>query len=298
MKLKNRLSFLLLFAAVSCKKNDDSILKESPTPSNKSSMSTHRVSTQSVDIEFKLGYDFKSGCTDQDLDYNDKWYTNTSVYGPNPAIYAVRGYGKPKHITAFFTLALFASNKAVARTNPRTGAAYTAQEPRGSAISIEYPFKANVTYEIAVKTLFRDNISVFQSPKRSNGFPTLYAELRTTPEMSGTYQDPCLGLGVVGIQGSYPNPHMYTKSQTLANNIQEYKTFVFKFSPLEERKALKITLNPKEADSRGAVNLQVPESSYTMLLPLISITEKPFDPSINDISVPPTRDRNYPPTRN
>ena len=152
---------------------------------------------------------------------------------------------------------------------------------RGSAISIEYPFKANTTYEILLQTYFNDNKSLVDNGK-SNGFPTLYAQLKD----SGLIIDgpeACETNNLIRILEINPNN---LKSYTLNNSIKEDKTIIFKFSLTEEKKALLLALNPKTGES--GVGSPIPNNSYTMILPMITITEKAFDPSIL-VPIPPGR---------
>ncbi|MDR6761614.1 hypothetical protein J2Y38_001823 [Flavobacterium sp. 2755] len=153
---------------------------------------------------------------------------------------------------------------------------------RGSAISIEYPFKANTTYEISLQTYFNDNILLVDKVN-SNGFPTLYAQLKD----SGLIIDgseACETNNIIRILEMNPNN---LKSYTLNNSIKEDKTIIFKFSLTEEKKALLLALNPKTGENNG-VGSSIPTNSYTMVLPMITITEKAFDPSIL-VPIPPGR---------
>jgi hypothetical protein len=245
---------------------------------------TTKTSEQSTVLDFNHGmYDrTNSGCTVKRYNGNKEYYTDAGVYGANPYPqnngYLVRGYGKPHHNIYYNSLVLFVSNKEEKRTDVR-GRVTSRNDKQGSAISIEYPFKANVSYEINLTVIFYDNRYLIYK-KFSDGFPTLYAQLKDdgiiSPEnLRNVNLDPCIKDGVINLAAAdYVNN---TRSFTLDSRGQVEKYINFKFSPTEEKRALLISLHPKISDGSTAI----PLNDYTMALPIIKITEKPFDPSLN-----------------
>ncbi|WKL48124.1 hypothetical protein Q1W71_24630 [Flavobacterium pectinovorum] len=250
--------------------------------------STSKTSEQSVSLNFAYGiYDpTNSGCTIKKYNGNKEYYTDAGVYGPNPYPqangYLVRGYGRAHQNQYYGSLVLFVGNKEEKRTDSRGGVRIE-NEKNGSAISIEYPFKANVTYEINIKATFYDNRYLLEK-KFSDGFPTVYAQLKdngiiTLPNIRNQNQDPCERKDLNDLDGYAKDYLNYTRSYTLDSRGQVQKNINFKFSPIKEKNALLISLHPKI----GTINSELPaaNNNYTMTLPLITITEKTFDPSIN-----------------
>ena len=262
---------------------------------------TSKTSEQSVSINFGFGIanPTNSGCTiDKYIQSTGTYYTtNAGVYGPNPyaypypetTSYLVRGYGQPHHNLYYNSLVLFAGNKVEKRANTRGQIIHT-NVKHGSAISIEYPFKPNITYEVEIKASFYDNeYLIFK--KFSNGYPTIYAQLKddgiiALPNLRDQNQDPCKRKDLNDLNGyEYGYEINYTRTYTLDSRNQVEKTIIFKFSPTQEKKAILISLHP--AMGKEGVESDIPINNYTMTLPLIKITEKTFDPSLNvDISGP------------
>ncbi|PIF33577.1 hypothetical protein CLU81_4194 [Flavobacterium sp. 9] len=245
--------------------------------------SVFKTQGNSVTINFNYGItDYpNSGCMDERYDGNTGKNNIVGVYGPNPVNrngFLVRGYGKPYHNSYYNSLVLKASNKGIKREEIRTGRIISSNLSTISAISIEYPFKANISYEVSVKTFFTDNHKLIYNV-HGNGFPTLSAALQDSGILFGgitTCEDSYRQIGVT---------ENYMKSYTLEDNILKERTITYKFSPTEVKKALSFTLIP-HTGGRG-VDVSIPTNGYTMQLRSVTITEKPFDPSLNVISPRP-----------
>lgn len=244
-------------------------------------------SDEQVIINFAYGIaeSTKSGCTRDIYTHSTGQFytTDNGVYGPNPAPqvngYLIRGYGQPHQNQYYGSLVLFAKNE-IYKTISR-GQIWHNNKRGGSAISIEYPFKANVTYEIHIKTFFHDNRKLVDD-KYSEGYPTLYAQLTDDAIIRGYINrrtettDPCDKEGINALSDSNPN---YTRSYTLNDQALTMKNIIFLFSPTEEKKAILISLHP--AIGTAGVGTHIPTNNYTMRLPSITINEKTFDPSLN-----------------
>ncbi|WP_264536849.1 hypothetical protein [Flavobacterium sp. N1736] len=245
---------------------------------------TSKTSEQSVSLNFAYGiYDpTNSGCTIKKYNGNKEYYTDAGVYGPNPYPqangYLVRGYGRAHQNLYYGSLVLFVDNK-VKKTNTRRGIV-DGNDESGSAISIEYPFKPNITYEISIKATFYDNRYLVDKVF-SSGFPTVFVQLKndgiiTLPNIRNYNQDFCDGKGIISLEAeNYVN---YTRSYKLESQGAIQRTLVFKFSPTEEKKALLISVHPAKGEAGYGT---IPINNYTMVMPLVKITEKPFDPALN-----------------
>jgi hypothetical protein len=244
---------------------------------------------QSTTINFNYGIagPTKSGCKFSKYNQSSGTHTDTDagVYGYNPAPqengYLVRGFSQPHHNYYYNALVLMVENRGYQFVDSRSGKIYNDNLSRGAAISIEYPFKANVTYEISLLTYFNDNQQLIYKIN-SNGFPTLHVQLKD----NGILMDgegACDTNRVYRIIESNPN---YLKSYALENNIKMERTLIFKFSPTESKNALVLALHPVTGE-RG-VDTKIPTNSYTMVLRHVTITEKQFDSSII-VPVPPGR---------
>lgn len=259
---------------------------------------TSKSTEQSVTMNFAYGVaDYtKSGCTVKRYNGDKEYYTDAGVYGYNPAPqnngYLVRGFGAPHHNTYYGALVLMASNKGK-KVNARRGI-YHENDKSGSAISIEYPFKKNISYEITIKTKFHDNRYSLDKVY-SSGYPKLYAQLKdngiiTLPYLRDQNQDPCerKDLNEV-VQYRAEN---YTRSYSPDSHVEVIKDVSFQFSPIEEKKALLLSLQPTMGIE--GYELPIPTNSYTMILLSITITEKPFDPTLNlDIPILDDDRRSY-----
>lgn len=265
-------------------------------PDETNNNTASKSSEESTFLNFHYGlYDpTKSGCTvTRYLDSGKSFETDQGVYGPNPYPqtngYLVRGFGVPHQNPYYGALVLIASNKG-RKVNTRRGIVEENQK-RGAAISIEYPFKKNISYEITIRTKFHDNRYIIDK-KYSDGFPTVYVQLKddgiiTLPNLRDQNLDPCERedlneIGQYGIDN-------YKKSYTPDNGVEVIKDISFKFSPIIEKKALLVSLHPKMGNE--GYGLPIPTNSYTMIVLSITITEKPFDPSLNANIPEPTGGR-------
>lgn len=253
---------------------------------------TSKSSEQSTFLNFHYGlYDpTKSGCTVTRYTGEKTFETDAGVYGPNPYPqtngYLVRGFGVPHHNPYYGALVLMARNKGK-KVNGRRGI-LNVNEKKGTAISIEYPFKKNITYEIIIKSKFHDN-RYFLDKIYSSGYPTVYVQLKddgiiTVPNLRDINKDPCIedGLNEVDRYGT----DNYTRSYSPDSHVETINDIPFKFSPTNEKKALLISLHPTMGTE--GYGLPIPTNSYTMILLSITITEKPFDPSLNvDVHITP-----------
>ncbi len=238
---------------------------------------TTKTSEQTTKIDFHYGVSgsTNSGCIIERYNNGNSYTTDNGVYGYNPYLhksgYLVRGAGLPHHNISYGSLVMACSNRGHQASS--RGQVYNDNTSHGSAISIEFPFKENKTYEISLTTYFNDNRPIVDNV-HSDGFPTLSAQLTD----SGIIME-----GPVACEKNYlirllvSNPNNI-KTYTLENNIKEDKIVVFKFSLTEAKKALLIALNPKTGE-RG-IDAKIPTNSYTMLLANVTITEKEFDPSL------------------
>ncbi|WP_406843019.1 hypothetical protein [Flavobacterium soyae] len=242
---------------------------------------TNKLSDGTMVFDFSYGIANKtnSGCTvDIYSNSSGTYYTNYGVYGYNPYPYnpvtnqyLIRGYGKPYHNYYYNSLILQTSNKNNKGLTPRNNIIINDNLAKSSAMSIEYKFKPNITYEISLKTFFNDNRKLVEN-KQSEGFPTVNVHLSDSPLLS-TIEKTCEN-DIIRI-ASLVN---YTKSYTLEDNIIKDRIITYKFSPTEEKNALIISLVPKLGEDRS---IEVPKSNYTMVLSTVTIKELPFDPSIN-----------------
>ena len=230
--------------------------------------------TTVLNFNYGIGESTQSGCQVKKYKNDtEAYYTDQGVYGYNPFPqnngYLVRGYGTPHHNLYYNSLILQASNNSKAYY----------YQPTCSAISIEYKFEPNVTYEISLETFFNDNRKLTET-KNSEGFPSVNVYLNDSPILSSI--DKSCEKDIFRIVSSVN----YLKSYTLEDNIIKNRTLKFKFSPTEEKKALIISLLPKLSDSRATAG---PVSNYTMVLPSVTIKELPFDSSINEQPYVPNR---------
>ncbi|KQB37620.1 hypothetical protein [Flavobacterium aquidurense] len=254
---------------------------------------TSKSEENSVSINFAsgVGSSTKSGCTVKRYNNGNSYYTDAGVFGsipyaypyPETKSYLIRGYGSPHLNPSYGSLVLTASNKG-RKSIGRTGEVWHDNNQSGSAISIEYNFKANVTYEISIKVSFYDNR--FSIDKAySDGRPTIFMQLKDDGIIEilndRHQQDPCESKGINSVIG-YGNSHINnTRSYTLDGQSLAVvqKTLVFKFSTTEEKKALLISLHP--STSIPGYGAPISTNDYSMTMPLINIVEKPFDSSLN-----------------
>lgn len=271
------------------------------TKEDTTKMATSKTSEESVSINFGygIGNPTNSGCTIKKYNNGNSYYTDAGVYGSNPytypypetTSYLVRGYGLPHLNTYYGSLIMFVSNKGKKIQN-RYGIFHENDES-GSAISIEYPFKANITYEISLKVTFYDNRYLIDKVY-SDGYPTIYVQLKNDgiieiPYVRSQTQDPCATEGINSLNELAFDYVNYTRSYTPDSRAVIQRTLNFKFSPTEEKKALLISLHP--AKSEPGYGAPISTNNYTMVMPLVKITEEPFDPTLNIEVKPLNEDR-------
>lgn len=254
-----------------------------------SKKTTSKTSEESTNINFAygIGESTKSGCTVKRYNNGNSYYTDSGVYGENPAKqnngYIVRGFKVPHHNTYYGSLVLFTSNRGEKVDQPR--GTWHKNIQRGSALSIEYPFQANTTYEIVLQVCFYDNVHTVDKATYSNGYPTVYAQLKNNGIIDVTnyrdpiLKDPCSDEGINDLNQSDYSYENYTRSYTLDSRAIIWRYLTFKFSPTQNKNALLISLHP--VIGQEGYGTPIPTNSYTMVLPSVTITQKPFDPSIN-----------------
>ncbi|WP_337964817.1 hypothetical protein [uncultured Flavobacterium sp.] len=267
-----------------------------PEKTNEVTNLTSKTSEQSVTLKFDygIGGSTKSGCTVKRYNNGNSYFTDDGVYGSIPYDkngYLIRGFGTTHHNIYYNSLVLFASNQEEKSTD-RTGKIWHDNNNNGSAISIEYPFKASVTYEISLKVTFYDNKRLINNAY-SDGYPTIFAQLKDDGVIVPDEKKSCGKNGINNIYGYVMSGYdsylvNYTRSYTLDSRAVIQRTINFKFSPTEKKNALVISLHP--FTSTPGYGTPISTNDYTMTLPLINISEKPFDPSLNvEIKTPPRR---------
>lgn len=288
MKKINLLFISTLIIFISCENNfeeENSIINkpllksESRYSAKDNTSQNSKLMNPPVEINFNWGIDsFNSGCTTELLDYQFKLYTYYGVYGSIPRYYNgynVRGYGKPFHAMYYNSLILNAKNKVLVTYNPRRGIYQYRNDSSGSAISIEYPFQANKTYEIIVENYFHDRREVYDNVT-SDGYPTLYVEMRESGIITG--RENACGENSLCNFSTQSNAYIYRKKVSLDSPANMVRNFVYKFSPIESKNAILISLHPNiNYSGVGAI----PINMFNMALHKVIITELPFDPSIN-----------------
>lgn len=225
------------------------------------------------------GCSFKAGHSVENI------YTSTAAFGPNPLSffgYTFRGYGKPR--TDGFN---WKGIRFQAGNRPKTiinrGQSHLVNDPFENALSIEFPFESNVTYEITLNTTIEDFIyqeqhdqydqnDDYHGLQQSQSFPTVAVQLANTPEIAG--DAPCAGRPVVGNGLASANYYKRQKAEITVPPSYEQKTFVFNFSTQETKNAIIIYYLPEYGS-----NPFIPESSFNMLLKGIKIIKKPYDPT-------------------
>lgn len=148
--------------------------------------------------------------------------------------------------------------------------------PISAAISIEYPFQPNTTYEITINALVNDVITQLEDRyddiKQSEAFSTIAVELKESPEIPGV--DPCAKRPVVGNGLASGNHYKRQKTEKPPTPYYALKTFVFNFSIIEEKKALIIYVLPELGE-----HPYIPRSIFNIDIRNIKIVQKPFDPT-------------------
>lgn len=233
------------------------------------------------------------GCTYEAFNESGQYfYDSTSSFGPVPQSffgYVIRGYGNPRTDTTYSGLRLHAENRGV--NVIANGQQQWTNSPISNAISIEYNFKANVTYQVVLTTWMYDTIyrsknntiliddDSFDIPQ-SEGYPTLGIELKSSPAIGGL--DPCANRPHVATGFlSYSN-YYKTQEVALTNKSGQLQDYNFYFSTLENRNAIIIYYLPKLLPGRPPS--QVLQSNFYMFIRNIKIIEKPYNATYN---VPP-----------
>lgn len=254
---------------------------------------TSKTTEQSVNIYFDYPPTgpSNSGCTIKRYNNGNSYYTDSGVYGTNPFPYPtsegksslVRGFKLPHQNLYYQSLVLIASNREEKVEQPR--GIWNKNVQRGTALSIEYPFQPNTTYEILLQVCFYDNVHIADKTY-STGYPTIYAQLKNSGVIDvinyrdPILRDPCSNEGINDLNYSDYSFENYTRSYTLDSRAIIWRYLTFKFSPTQAKNALLISLHP--AIGQEGYGAAIPKNSYTMVLPLVKITPKEFDPSIND----------------
>lgn len=261
-------------------------LKETlPSVSNKMlALSGGEIILMDLDLNKPLGQPDGGGCSFE-TGYNiNNIYTSTAAFGPNPLTffgYTIRGYGMPR-TDGFLWKGIRFNSENRPKTIISRGQSLIVNDPISNALSIEFPFEANATYEIALKTYVRDYIFELKNANyhsdekdsykidKSQAFPTVALELKATPEISGN--DPCALRPIVGNGLTSANYYKTQKAEIPYSPYNQQKTFIFNFSTLENKNALLIYFLPE-------ISNQILQSKFTMSLAGIKIIKKPYDPT-------------------
>lgn len=251
---------------------------------SKSSLdSTTNKSNVLMDLQIPSGMNSENGgCTFTDGNINGS-FTSTAAYGPNPLTfngYVIRGYGLPRRDTDWKGI-LFEAENLVKIINQR-GQSREANDSKSNAISIEFPFSPNLTYEITLEAFIEDYIAttkldIYNSNDnifdidQSEAYPTIAIELSDSPQIRGN--NPCAKRAVVS--NAFVNRKYYKeqKAQIIVPPLSQKKTFTFKFSTTEAKNAFIIYFLPELSGTN------ILKSSFSMYLTNIKIIEKPFEQS-------------------
>ncbi|WP_160139127.1 hypothetical protein [Chryseobacterium sp. c4a] len=217
-------------------------------------------------------------------------HKSTAAFGPTPLSflgYTFRGYGKPR-TDGFLWKGIRIDIENLPKTTINRGQTTLTNNSQSNALSIEHPFKANVTYQITLTAWVTDYIWKTKNNNRedrrddnkydvpqSEAFPTIGIELASSPTINGN--DPCEPRPFV-----QPSPFVvrnYYKSQTviLAEPNNQKKEMTFNFSTTESKNAFIIYFLPGRSENRSSTF--IPKNAYYMFVTGIKIVEKPFDPS-------------------
>lgn len=289
-------SMLLLF---SCATND--IIyedNENPTQQNfekkalklsKTNLLTAKTETVLMDMTFldKI-QPSNGGCTITNIDNQGNPHETTAAFGPNPLSYfgyQIRGYGAPRMYWGVWNgLRFEAKNRS--KTIISRGHSIQVDDPLSNAISIEFPFEENFTYEITIEATIYDEIYIAKHDQsngndhlyeanQSESFPKVAIELKDSPQIPGN--DPCAkypARPVVGNGFASANNYKSQKAEIIVHPSYEKKTFVFNFSTKSSKNALLLYFLPQLSE-----NQHIPESSFSMYIGNIKIVRKTFDPS-------------------
>ncbi len=262
-------------------------LKENlPLISNRiSSLNVGEALLMDLDLNKPLGQPSGGGCSFEAGYSIDNIYTSTAAFGPNPLIffgYTIRGYGMPRTDGFLWKGIRFNSENRPKTVLNTYGQSRITNDPTSSAIAIDFPFEANATYEIVLKTYIIDYIFELKNAQyhsdekesykidKSQAFPTVALELKDSSEIPGA--DPCASRPLVGNSFISANYYKRQKAEIPYKPYNQQKTFIFNFSTLENKNALLIYFLPEISD-------QVFQSKFRMSLAGIKVIKKPFDPS-------------------
>lgn len=263
-------------------------LKEAlPSVSNKMlALNGGEIPLMDLDLNKPLGQPDGGGCSFKTGHSVDNIYTSTAAFGPNPLSffgYTFRGYGKPRTDGFNWKGIRFQAGNRPATVLSSRGQSRLVNDLFENALSIEFPFESNATYEIILDTIIEDFIYTEQHDQydqnddyhglqQSQAFPTLAVELANTPEIYGSA--PCAGRPVLNNRFISENYYKTQKVEITVPPSYEKKTFVFNFSTTESKAAFLIYYLPE----RGS-DPYIPESSFKMNLTGIKIIKKAFDPT-------------------
>ncbi|MDR4952866.1 hypothetical protein REB14_11845 [Chryseobacterium sp. ES2] len=262
-------------------------LKEAlPSVSNKMlALNGGEITLMDLDLNKPLGQPDGGGCTFETGYSIDNIYKSTAAFGPNPLTffgYRIRGYGMPRTDGFLWKGIRFNSENRPKTVLNMYGQSRITNDPISSAIAIEFPFEANATYEITLKTYISDYIfelkhASYHSDEKdsykidkSQAFPTVALELKSSSEIPGA--DPCAKRPVIANALNSPNYYKRQKAEIPYQPYHKPKTFIFNFSTLENKNSLLVYFLPEISD-------QVLQSKFEMFLAGIKIIKKPFDPS-------------------
>ncbi|MEN4761517.1 hypothetical protein ABEG63_14350 [Chryseobacterium sp. C39-AII1] len=305
--MKKTLFLLSTLLTVGCSTSDlvsaheEEVTKEILTKKAKnSSLSKSTNENVVMDLSFETGIISEGGgCSFEYLSsLNSPAQTSTQCYGPDPITqngYLIRGYGKPRRASAlrydtWFGVKLEAKNDSKVTINRGREELSNIQE--SNAISIEFPFEANVTYEITLKTQLTDYVKVIKSPSSgmansvlaerykgidaSEKFSSINLQLVDSPIIPGS--DPCSTKPVVSSE--FPGPANYGRMQKTEKTTfwaSEDKDYTFYFSTREAKNALLIKFLPGISEDRNPS--YAPRSWFWLDIRNIKIVQKPFNPS-------------------
>ncbi|PRA95691.1 hypothetical protein CQ046_21895 [Chryseobacterium sp. MYb7] len=262
-------------------------LKETlPSVSNKMlALNGGEITLMDLDLNKTLIQPSGGGCSFE-TGYNiDNIYTSTAAFGPNPLTffgYTIRGYGMPR-TDGFLWKGIRLQAENIPATVFSRGQSRLVNNLFENALSIEFPFEPNATYEITLKSFIEDIIRTEKhdqyrlnddnhNPQQSEAFPIVAVELANVPEIIGN--DPCAKRPVLNNRFVSANYYKTQKAEIVVPPSSQQKTFVFNFSTTEAKNAFILYYLPE----RGS-DPYIPESFFGMHLTGIRIIKKPFDPT-------------------
>lgn len=241
-----------------------------------------------MDIEIASSIQVSSGGCPYEDEVIDGFYVTTRAFGPNPIEqygYQIRGYGRPNKSSAWKGIRLQNSNRPKTISSSR-GQTTIINDPTSSAISIEFPFEGNATYQIILTSWFEDSIYETKHNEfhldddrydinKSEGFPTVGIELSNSPEIKGV--DPCAERPFVQPSGFLNRNYHKEQKIILTKPLSDLKELTYNFSITEPKNAMIIYFMPERSENR--ISDYIPKNVFTMFLYKIKVIKKPFDPS-------------------